>query len=88
MTKPHFNLHEVVQLPSGLGRYTWEQRRTMTAKELTLAMGALHVNHKDYKPRLGSLFPVPNLVYRPSEYEIDDTSFIGVCKAFIRWAAR
>lgn len=87
--KPQRTLIEVPHIPErGLGSYTWEERRRMTAAELIKAMGSLHVSHPDYKARPRTLLPMPNLAGHQPVFTVTDPGFFSLCKSFIRWAAQ
>lgn len=89
-TEPNYRVvHLVPKRPAtGLGSVTWEQRRRMSAEDLIRLMGSLHVNHPEYKARNRTLLPMPNLANKLPVFEVTDVTFLSLCKAFVRWAAR
>lgn len=74
--------------PQGLGSVSWEDRRKLTPAQLIELMGALHVNHPYYTARKRSLLPLPNLAGRQPVIEVEDVSFLGLCRNALRWFAR
>lgn len=87
--KPSRSLIEVPHIPErGLGAYTWEQRRRMTAAELIKAMGPLHVSHPAYKARPRSLLPMPNIAGAQPVFECSDPTFWSLCKSVIHWSLK
>lgn len=89
-TEPSYRVvHLVPKRPAtDLGSVTWEQRRRMSAEDLIRLMGPLHVNHPEYVARPRSLLPIPNLANMQPVFEVTDVTFLSLCKAFVRWAAR
>lgn len=72
----------------GLGSVSWEDRRKMPAAQLIELMGPLHVNHPEYTARKRSLLPLPNLAGRQPILEVEDVSFLNLCRTTFRWFAR
>lgn len=89
-TEPNYRVvHLVPKRPAtGLGSVTWEQRRRMSAAELIVLMGALHVNHPEYKTRDRSLLPMPNIAGRQPAFECSDVTFWSLVKLVIRWVCK
>jgi hypothetical protein len=69
----------------GLESTTWEQRKRMTAAELIVLMGPLHVHHKGYQPRPGSLVKVPNLANEQPTVSCHEGGILGDLKRAMRW---
>jgi hypothetical protein len=67
---------------------SWEDRRGMSAAELSKAMGPLWVGHKDFKERPRSLLPVPNLCDRTEVFVPEQDSFLGLLKMVVRLVMR
>lgn len=74
--------------PQGLGSVSWEDRRKLSAAQLIELMGPLHVNHPEYVTRKRSLLPLENLAGRQPVLEVEDVSFLGLCRNALRWLAR
>jgi hypothetical protein len=88
-TEPYRVVHIVPKRPAtGLGSVTWEQRRRMSAEELTRLMGALHVNHPEYKAKPRSLLPMPNIAGIQPVYECKDPTFWSLVKNAIHWVLK
>lgn len=87
--KPQRSLIEVPHLPErGLGAFSWEQRRRMTAAELIQAMGALHVAHPGYQARPRSLLPMPNLAGMQPVFTCSDPTFFSLVKGLVHWVLK
>jgi len=73
---------------TGLASVTFEQRRRMTAAELIVLMGPLHVSHPAYKARPLPLLPMPNLAGRQPVIECTDLDLVATIKTLFAWACR
>jgi hypothetical protein len=67
---------------------SWEERRTMTAKQLIVVMGSLHVNHPDFVQRPRSLLPVPNCAGVQPVIQYSDISLLGQLRMIIQWVMK
>lgn len=77
------------QIPTGLERTTWEERRKMTVKELIVAMGSSHVNHKDFvQKEKPPLLRMENLAGKRVVFADTDPGFWQLVCQLFRWMAR
>lgn len=67
---------------------SWEERRTMTAKQLIVVMGPLHVSHPDFVQRPRSLLPVPNCAGVQPVIQYSDISLLGQLRMIIQWVMK
>lgn len=74
--------------PRTLADTTWEERRQMTAAELILLMGPLHVEHPQFRAKPRTLLPMPNLAGIQPVISRYDARIRGHIAAIIGWAMR
>lgn len=74
--------------PTGLASTTWEQRRHMSAQELIVLMGPLHVAHRDYKSRPYTLLPMPNLAGVQPCISVYEYGMLAQFRRLLWWAMR